>query len=248
MRGLAFAAVAALVAGCQDDTISRPRADSGVPPLDGSALEPLALEAGMAFEYRAILTRRGDGAGEEQTSIYTLVLEIESVDDRGAAGESTLQVIGRDPTTTADDWMPPYDFDSWVGRLGPSLRDDSLGAGPVTAHLSAVPELPPAPTPKRLPVADTFFIDVRRIETLRAEFAALYATRQPQVSDPQTAGGSWRFALSGPDESITYYPVKTREIMLAYHPTGYLVRMDESIGDIGVRPSASCRIELISGP
>src|SRR5438874_346405 len=79
------------VAGCASDTISRGREDSGVAPMDGGSNAPLALTAGMTFSYHAIVTRR-EASNQEETTQYTLTLTIDSVDDRGNTGDSTLQV------------------------------------------------------------------------------------------------------------------------------------------------------------
>src|SRR5690349_17261805 len=94
-----FVALMALAASaCSDDPINRPRADSGVPLGDGGSNEPLALTAGMTFTYRWTLTRRGQAANDEQTSAFTMKLTIDSVQDRGNAEESTLEVVASDLT------------------------------------------------------------------------------------------------------------------------------------------------------
>lgn len=239
--------VAITSAGCSDDQISRPRADSGVAPGDGGSSEPLALEAGMTFGYRGILTRRGQAQGDEQNSLWTMTVTIDSVTDPGASGSASLRFHVLDVTSSIDDWDATADFDSWVGRMGPSLRDDAPSAEPITVDLSRGPAIPPPPTPKVLPSPESWFLDVRDIEAIRAAFVDANATRSPQTADPTGVGGKWRFSSSGPDQ-IVYYPVKTRAVSLSYDPRGFLTNVQEDLGDLNMRPSASCRIELISGP
>lgn len=239
--------VAITASGCSDDQISRPRADSGVAPGDGGSNDPLALEAGMTFTYRGILTRRGQAQGDEQNSLWTMTVTIDSVTDPGGNGSASLRFHVSDVTTTVDDWDATADFDSWVGRMGPSLRDDAPSTEPVTADLSHGPAIPPPPTPKALPFAGNWFLDVRDIEAIRAAFVDAHSAMSPQTADPSGVGGKWRFTISGADQ-IVYYPVKTRTVALSYDPRGFLTNVEETIGDVAMRPSASCRIELTSGP
>jgi hypothetical protein len=244
-------ALVLLLSGCSDDTIGMIRPDSGAPLRDGGSDDPLDLRAGMTFAYRAILTYRDAALGAERNSQYELTLVIDSVDDNGAAEESTLRFHASTWNTIDDDWSATADFDSWVARLGPAKNDDQVNMEPVTARLWQVPAIPPAPMPaKQLPDAGTFFLDLRRVDALRADFASTYGGRNPQVVDPAMNAGSWRFALSGRDESIFYYPdrAKTRQVFLHYDPIGFLRRLEESIGDAATPPSATCRLELMSGP
>lgn len=242
--------LAALVAACSEDAISRPRADSGVSPRDGGGEEPLLLTPGMAFTYRAILTYRDAMLGAERNSQYTFTLTIDAANDRGRAGESTVDFSASSFTTTADDWTDTADFDSWVARLGPARRDDRVSAEPVTAHLEEVPVIPPPPPPKVIPSGGTFFLDMRKIEKIRADFASAYTARSPQVVDPSMNQGRWRLSFMGVDDTIFYYPprAKTRRVQLHYDPRGFLTRMEETIGDSSMAPSADTRLELVSGP
>ena len=139
-----------------------------------------------------------------------------------------------------------------MARLGPALATDSVGTTAVVARLSAVPEIPgpPSPPPKVLPQSGTLFIDVRKLDGIRAGFSNTYAGLNPQFIDAEMNGGLHRFGFSGRDESIFYYPdrAKTRDISIEYDPIGFMRRLDETIGDSSSPPSASCRIVLTEGP
>lgn len=253
LRLAAAAILGSLLLGCEEDVITQPRPDSGVPPRDGGSAEPLPLEAGMTFTYLGQCTYRGQGAGMERNSQYRLIVTIQSVDDRGAAGPSSLQFTATGENLLGRDWDATADFDLWVARLGPAQASDVVGPGAVTVDLSEVPTIPspPSPPPKRLPVASSFFLDLRQSAGLQAAFAEAYAGRSPQVVDPERdINGQWVFSTAGRDETIVYYPppAKTRSVRLAYDPRGFLVRLSETLGDTSTPPAATCFLNLDSGP
>ena len=208
---------------------------------------------GMTFKYTATLTWRSENIGEERTSQYELNLVINDVTDNGNSGmESTLSFTGSGNQTLNGNWEDTVDFDSWVARLGPALATDTVGAGEVVARLSATPQIPdpPSPPPKVLPQSGTFFMDVRNLDAIRSNFSQTYAGQNPQFVDAEMNAGRHRFGFSGRDDTIFFYPdrAKMREISIEYDPIGYLVRLDETIGDTSSPPSASCRIVLTEGP
>ncbi len=182
-------------------------------------------------------------------------LTIDSVDDQQGAAPSTLAFSATGQNMLAQDWSEQVDFDSWVARVGPALRTDMVSASAVTAQLHLPPTLPPAPSPppKQLPSPLGFFIDVRAINDIRAEFAKVYKDMRPRVVSPEMNNGRWLFSFEGMDSSIFYYPdaAKYRKVSLEYDPKGFLMRIDEIIGDVNdpqARPRASCRLMLTSGP
>lgn len=207
----------------------------------------------MRFTYQGVLTYRGQAQGTERNSLYRITLTIDSVDDQGASGSSALTFHASDPTTDADDWDPTTDFDSWVARLGPALPTDRVSAEPVSRTLDDPPAipLPPSPPPKQLPASGTFFIDTRAIERIRTAFAGAHAGQNPQFIDAdQAVNGLYGFSFDGTDPSVFYYPEgkKIRRVSLEYDPAGFLVRMDEQIGDAASPPSATARLTLEAGP
>lgn len=237
--------------GCSDSPIVRPRGDSGIAITDGGTGGPLALRPGMAFNYRGILVYRDAALGNDQHSLYTMKLTIERIDDQGAEGDSTLQFTASDAMTDASGWTGPADNDSWVARLGPSQREDAIMTTPITATLGDAPKIPARarpPAPKMVPPGGTFFLDMRKLETIRARFSDTYVGLSPGVVDPALNQGKWRMSFSGPDTTIFYNSPRTRSIMLEYDPRGFLVRLDEALGDGSMRPSSNNRLELISGP
>ena len=228
------------------------RPDAGiVGTADTGVVDPLPLEAGMIFQYRGQLTFRDPRAGQEEDSQYQLTVEIVDVDDRGA-GQASLRFSATGMQSFDRGWEPTADFDSWVARLGPSLPGDTVGAAPVTHTLDLPPRLPSPPQGgKTLPVAGSFFIDVRAIDDVRATFATENAARRPQVLEPdQSPAGRWTFATSGDDPDLFYYgdPPKTRSVRLEYDRRGFLVRIDETINDPASPPSGSFSLVLQSGP
>jgi hypothetical protein len=244
-------ALAFVLSGCPEDEITRPREDAGLGPPDAEVGAELELKPGMMFSYRGILTYR-ESIGMESNAAWTMDIQIETVDDRGESGDSTLTFKVLNWTNDIDDWDQPRDFDSWVGRLGPSLPDDEPLDTAVTANLSDPPAIPPPPTPqspKEIPSGGTFFLDMRKLDTVRLEFTQMHADQQPQAVDPSQNGGFFRLAFSGSDPSLVYYPAQTRRtIAIDYNTKGFLRRLEETIGDASAPPSATCRIELTAGP
>lgn len=245
-----FMAAAPLL-GCEEDPINRGRNDAGA-PRDSGAKGPLLLEPGMTFTYDAILTFRAQAQGQEENSRYTLTVTIDSVDDQGGEGQSSLAFTATGMRTLSDTWASTTDFDLWIARLGPSHADDVLAGMAVTEDLWDPPVIPPPPSPppKMLPAPGTFFIDVRQIEQIRADFSMAHQGQRPQSVDPgMSPTETWDFAWSGPDELYFNYPDPTnRDVRLSYDQRGFLVRMDETIGDASNPPSANARLTLTSGP
>lgn len=246
---LLFAALA--LAACEDDPFSMGRADSGVVGQDAGSNGPLLLEPGMTFIYQGILTARPNAGQDEHNSTWFMTVTIDAVDDQGPTA-STLRFSASNTTTSDDDWGGPDDFDSWVGRLGPSQAEDQVGSAPIASDLHDAPELPPPPLQgiKPLPMAGTFFLDMRNIDAIRAAFAQRFADARPRVGDPSDNSGRWVFETSGTDPTIQFYPSQERRIRIEYDPRGFMMRLEENLGDPDRRtpPYASNRIVLMSGP
>lgn len=242
---------AAHLFGCEDDPINRGRKDAGA-LRDSGAKGPLLLEPGMTFTYDAILTFRAEAQGQEENSRYTLTVTIESVDDQGPDGQSTLTFSATGRQTLTDTWAQTTDFDLWIARLGPAHANDVVSSMAVTESLSDPPEIPapPSQSGKVLPVGGTFFLDVRQIEQIRAAFSMAHQGQRPQTVDPtMSPTDTWDFAWKGPDELYFNYPDPTdRDVRLSYDQRGFLVRMDETIGNASNPPSANARLTLTSGP
>ena len=229
---------------CEDDAISRARPDVGALPTDGGISGPLPLQVGMSFTYRGILTAREDQA-VERNSVYDLTLTITAIDEDAG----TLAYSATGANTLADDWTEPFDFSAWVGRVGPTLRDDEvLAARTVTVGLLDAPGAPERSNPKVLPAAGPFFFDVRAIDQLRADFSQAFAAGQPTVTDPSQANGRWRFSFTIEDPTIITYNLQRRQMVLEYDARGFLVRMTETLGQIDNPPSGDFRLELQAGP
>src|SRR5690606_32764591 len=143
--------------------------------------------------------------------------------------DSSLTFSATGMRTLNDTWDPTTDFDLWIARLGPAKPDDVVSSTPVTDGLADPPEIPPPPTPKMLPAPGTFFLDVRRIDPIRAAFSMAHQGQRPQTVDPtMSPTETWDFAFDGPDAFAYHYPDPTdRSIRLSYDQKGYLVRMDE---------------------
>jgi hypothetical protein len=244
---------ALIFTACEEAMVTPPRPDSGIAGLDGGGLDPLPLEAGMTFTYRATLTYRAQAAGTEQTAQYEMVLTIGSVDDKLGTAESTLDFTATGSNLSDDDWDPTTDFDSFVARLGPADSTDSVGIGSVTAALSTVPAMPTRPpgSGKELPRPGPYFLDLRTTEALRTAFAARYAMATPQVVEP-AQHPTGKFALQWRTTTERYafnYAANTpRAIRLEYDPRGFLTRLEEDIGDVQTPPSLTCRLMLTQGP
>jgi hypothetical protein len=251
MRTLTSILILAIVLGCEPDVIDRGRRDTGV-VADSGIGGPLPLSPGMTFVYDATLTYRTGQLGAEQTSKYMLRVTIASVDDQGVEGESSLTFTATGAQTLDDDWQATSDFDLWVARLGPSLRDDTISPVAITEPLTDPPSIPPfpSPPPKQLPQPGSFFIDVRAMDRIGAAFTEAHQDMQPQLVSPDlNATGKWVFSYAGEDPSTIFYLAnKRRSMRLEYDPSGWLTRIDETIGDSSTPPSADARLILMSGP
>ncbi len=240
------------LSGCEDEPIQMLRPDSGAPQRDAGTSGPLPLTQGMTFSYNAFLTFRGAAQGQERNATYTLEYTIDAVDDQGGVAESSITVSASGSNTLNDDWEPTADFDSWVARLGPALTEDRITPGGTNVMLEQVLEAPPAPAPppKTLPRPDTFFLDVRKISDLKVAFSEKYQGRSPQTVDPQDNNGTFLFAYGGAEPAYAFhYDAGTnRTIRVEYDPRGFLVRLDEQIGEANDPPSLTARITLTSGP
>lgn len=235
---------------CEDDILMMQREDVGV--RDSGAAMPLGLERGMTFDYRAQFSYRGQGAMNEANGVYEIQLVIQDVEDRGP-GLSSVSVTGSGAILLDEDTTGTQFFDLWASRLGP-LGTDQVGAAAVSTPLDGPPELPAAPSqasPKQLPAPDTFFLDLRDIEALRAAFDAAHAGRSPRVVAPAMNNGNWLFAYEGPDDSVFFFgdANKRRTVSLEYDPRGFLVLLSEDVGaEPPTAPHASARLELRTGP
>lgn len=250
MRLTVWVAIAGLAAACDDDVLNMQRADIGV--ADTGVGDPLALEVGMSFQYRAQLTYRDSGAANEGSSIYEIEVAIQSVEDRGA-GQSALGVTVTGTNLLAQDWTDNRDFDLWVARLGPARRVDQVDLAPITVNLDGAPTLPPAPSPtKSLPQPDSFFLDFRALEGIRADFNQSHADRQPRIVDPSSnTEGEWIFSYDGPDDSVFFFSManQRRAIRLQFDPRGFLTSLSEEVGaESPGTPRATANLQLISGP
>ena len=234
--------------GCEGDVIDMRRRDTGVVPDSGIG-GPLPLQAGMTFVYQATLTYRSDAVAEE-TSLYMLKVRIVSVDDQGPEGDSTLTFTSTGANRLDDDFQLTSEFDLWVARLGPSQDTDLIDPTAVEDALTDPPEIPPPPSPppKRLPQPGSFFIDVRAFDRIGQAFTEAHQGMQPQVVAPMSGSESWIFSFQGEDPTIFYLSNKNRSMRLEYSASGWLTRIDETIGDTTNPPSANARLILMSGP
>jgi hypothetical protein len=249
MRTLtSIVAMIGLLIGCEKDVIDMRRRDTGVVPDSGIG-GPLPLQPGMAFVYQATLTYRSDAVAEE-TSLYMLKVTIAAVDDQGPEGDSTLTFTSTGANRLDDDFQATSEFDLWVARLGPSQDTDLIDPTAVTETLTDPPAIPPPPSPppKRLPQAGSFFIDVRAIDRIGQQFTEAHQSESPQVVPPSPGAESWTFSYAGMDPTIFYLTNKMRSMRLEYSESGWLTRIDETIGDPNFPPSANARLMLMSGP
>lgn len=240
-------------AACEEAQVNQPRPDSGVAGLDAGSLDPLGLTVGMTFRYQGNLTYRAQAAGAEKNARYELTLTITQVDDLRGAAESSVAFSATGTNLQNDDFDATADFDSFVARLGPTQPGDQVGAGAVTAGLWQVPDEPPPPTggAKALPKASPFFLDLRADEQIRTAFADAHQNEQPQVVDP-SQHPSGRYALNYTTRAERFgfnYPEGTpRAIRLEYDPRGFLVRLEEDLGNVSTPPALSGRLILVQGP
>lgn len=237
----------ALAFACDDTEIIMDRPDSGSAITDGGASGPLALQPGMTFTYQGRLTARAPSQGDEKSAVYSLTVTIDSVDDQGAAGASHLTYSATGRNVLNQDWTEPYDFSSWVARLGPALDSDVVGATSVDVDLSALPQLPARRNPKVLPTG-SFFIDTRKIVDIRARFSDVYADSRPRVVDPDNNQGTWLFETDGTDPGIITYEVPRRKVRIEYDPRGFVTRIQEDLGESGTEPTGVNFLTLETGP
>jgi len=238
---------AIIVSGCDDAQVIMNRPDSGSVNIDGGSAGPLALTPGMVFTYQGRLTARGTSQGDEKSSVYSLTVTIDSVQDEGATGDSSLVYSATGSNQLNQDWTDVYDFASWVARLGPALRTDQVGASSVDVNLSQIPQLPGRANPKALPTG-SFFLDMRKVTDLRVRFAEVYEDSRPRVVDPTQNNGTWLFELEGDDPSIITYEVQRRKVRIEYDPRGFITRIDETLGENGMEPTGSNTLILQTGP
>ena len=238
---------------CDEETIARGRADSGVAEVDGGLGAPIALRAGWVFEYQGRATRR-EGRTEKE-SWYSLTLTLDAVDDRGVAGDSTAtaRATGMNIAAQTRNWEPTAGFDSWVANMGTTDAVDRVAAAPVVADLDDPPRQPVLPfggATKQIPADRNFFLDMRRIDALRADFAMRHAMMGPSALAPDGARADWIFQLNGRDPAMAYYPdaVKLRNTVMQYDPRGFLVSMTERLGDSNdpTNPHGFFELKLVS--
>ena len=247
LRSLSLIAALLLTSACDEAQIIMDRPDSGSAVVDAGISGPLPLEAGMVFTYQGRLTARAPSLGDEKTALYELVVTIESVDDQGLNGRSRLTYSATGQNVLNQDWTDPYDFSSWVARLGPALRGDVVSGQTIDVDLSAVPSLPERRNPKELP-AGSLFIDTRKIVDLRARFAEVYADARPRVVDPGSNQGTWLFEHDGTDPTIITYEVPRRKVRIEYDPRGFVTRIQEELGESGTEPTGVNVLTLENGP
>lgn len=198
----------------------------------------LPLQPGDRFTYTGQISRRESSSVERQTS-FRLEWEVVSVEDNldraptiltlQASGESTGGGASPDPWRGLVD-----DFDSWVARMAPTSPDDSVDTNTVRLSLTDAPRIPPPPTqqmPKVLPQPETFFLDVRRLESIRADWLDRDGT---EFMDQGADGFILR--QDGP-APLNFHDVGERQITLSYSANGVLQRVDERLGPLQPGPS-----------
>lgn len=242
--------VGSLLAGCEEETLTRRRPDIGV--RDAGSAAPLALETGMRFTYQATLTFRGEGAMSEGSARYEVGFSVQDTTDRGP-GESAITVTGTGQNQLDMSWTDDKDLFPWAARLGPARSADTLNMAPVEVALDDIPSIPPRSGPRKpLPAPGTFFVDVRDMEALRAAWSEVHADQRPRVVDPENNGGRWLFAYEGPDPTLVTFPsdARRRSVRLEYDPRGFLVTLSEVLGpeDPMGLPRATANLTLTDGP
>lgn len=245
------AAALLLAAACEDDNpnlVSNPDAVA----VDTGGRAPLPLAPGAEITYQATFTRR-ETAGAEVQGQYRVTLEITDVVDNGNDGPSTVSFIMTDQTATMNpDWSPQIDFDSWVGRLGPSVDSDQVDSAPVELVLDGAPSIPPAATggaAKQLPKPSTFFVDIRDEGLIGADWTAEQAGRDPRVDISDEGSVGLTLESDGLDEDeIVTHPVERRRVELTYRTDGVLEELTEQIGDPAGFPTTTARLTRVEGP
>jgi hypothetical protein len=104
--------------------------------------------------------------------------------------------------------------------------------------------------PKRLPKPDLFFVDVRRMDDVLANWSQAWAALAPTAASPATSGtGFWVLSIRGTDPSLTYYS-SPRAVSISYDPRGFLRSISEDLGDPNdmTEPRGSFRLTLDSTP
>jgi hypothetical protein len=239
-----------ITAACEDDNpnlVTNP--DAVV--LDTGGRAPIPLAPGLEITYQATFTRFETAAAQVQGQ-YRVTLTITDVVDNGDDAPSEVSFTMTDETQTMNpDWSRQIDFDSWVGRLGPSVDRDQVDPAPVQMTLDGAPSIPPAPTgtePKELPKPSTFFIDIRDEAMVAADWSAEQTGRTPQVNlEPQ--GSGLILEANGLDEDqIVTHPVEQRRVELTYGTDGILDDLTERIGDPAGFPRTTARLDRVEAP
>lgn len=237
------------LAACADeDVVGKGRADTGLVSQDGGFNSPLALKVGWTFDYRATLTRRN--GNQEQNSAYNLSLTITAVNDDGPQSTVSARAIGNN--THQQNWEQTAGLDSWVALIGPANAQDTVSSNWSVFDIEIPPSTPSKRPPKILPHPGIFFLDMRNIEDIRNKFNALYPDSGPssQAPDPANNRTDWVLQLNGRDEELLTFPdaVKKRNMTLEYDARGFLVRINERLGDSfdTLNPNASYTLTLVS--
>lgn len=212
------------------------RPDSGI-RTDAGTFGPLPFMVGQVFSFDGRLTARDGAANTERSALYNLTVTLTAVEDGRETADSFLEYTVVGQNAVSRDWTDPYDFSSWVGRLGPTLMGDVVGGTTVRQNISQLPELPPRSNPKALPQGG-FFVDLRGVTKLRAEFAQNRMNDMPRVVDPGNNGGQWLFEYTENDPQIFTYGVSTRAITMSFNEQGVLVRLTEGLSTMASPPYA----------
>lgn len=247
-----FVAGALALAACEEDdpTLSQTR-DAVV--VDAGDAEPLPLTEGMVFTYETTPPglNRKETQDAEVNGYYRVRIRITNVvDERGAAPSRVSFTMVDETTTDALDWSAAQDFDSWVGRLGPSVRsDDVVVSAPVELVLDGAPSLPEAPsTSGTLPVPSTFFVDIRDELAIATAWTDTHAARNPAVETADEGDVGLVLRYDGIDDRIQFTTPARRSVRLEYTTAGFLRELSEVIGDPAGFPRTSARLELVEGP
>ena len=246
--GLLLAPLALLAAACDEDSITAGPPDLGL-TADAGSSTGLPLRVGDRFEYTALLTYTDQSVTDDISASYDLTLIIVAVDDQGSQGPSSVTVTASGSNLVNESWTLVHDVDVWGAQLGPTLATDGVQGAAQAVALDGAPDKPGLP--KTLPSLETFFIDVRDIETLRTEWNTTHANRNPQVLTPDTTGSTWDLRYEGTDSTIVYFSAdaKRRRISLVYDERGYLRSLSEDVGDLTqTAPRATVRLTLKNPP